>query len=39
MPAAHGLRERDLQRSQFFEEAGFVPSAVAEPGRLQSRER
>jgi uncharacterized protein len=32
------LRERGLQRSQFVKEAGFVPSGVAELGRLQSRE-
>jgi hypothetical protein len=32
------LRERGLQRSQFVREAGFVPSGVAELGRLQQRE-
>jgi intracellular sulfur oxidation DsrE/DsrF family protein len=32
------LRERGLQRSQFVKEATFVPSGVAELGRLQSRE-
>jgi uncharacterized protein len=32
------LRERNLQRDQFVEQAGFVPSGVAEIGRLQSRE-
>lgn len=32
------LRERGLQRSQFVKEAAFVPSGVAELGRLQSRE-
>ena len=32
------LRERGMQRSQFVKEASFVPSGVAELGRLQSRE-
>jgi intracellular sulfur oxidation DsrE/DsrF family protein len=32
------LRERAMQRSQFVKEAAFVPSGVAELGRLQSRE-
>ena len=32
------LRERGLQRSQFVTEATFVPSGVAELGRLQQRE-
>lgn len=32
------LRERGLQRSQFVKEATFVPSGVAELGRLQQRE-
>lgn len=32
------LRERGLQRSQFVKEATFVPSGVAELGRLQARE-
>ncbi|HEX9181726.1 MAG TPA: DsrE family protein [Burkholderiales bacterium] len=32
------LRERGMQRSQFVKEATFVPSGVAELGRLQSRE-
>jgi uncharacterized protein len=32
------LRERNLGRDQFVEQAGFVPSGVAEIARLQSRE-
>jgi intracellular sulfur oxidation DsrE/DsrF family protein len=32
------LRERNLRRDQFVEQAGFVRSGVAEVARLQSRE-
>jgi len=32
------LRERNLRRDQFVEQAGFVRSGVAEIARLQSRE-
>jgi intracellular sulfur oxidation DsrE/DsrF family protein len=32
------LRERNLKREQFIEEATFVPSGVAEIARLQQRE-
>jgi intracellular sulfur oxidation DsrE/DsrF family protein len=32
------LRERNLRHDQFVEQAGFVPSGVAEIARLQSRE-
>jgi intracellular sulfur oxidation DsrE/DsrF family protein len=32
------LRERNLRRGQFVEQAGFVRSGVAEIARLQSRE-
>jgi intracellular sulfur oxidation DsrE/DsrF family protein len=32
------LRARGMTRSQFVKEAGFVPSGVAEIGRLQQRE-
>jgi hypothetical protein len=32
------LRERNLRRDQFLPEARFVPSGVAEIGRLQQRE-
>jgi len=32
------LRERNLRREQFVEQAGFVRSGVAEIARLQSRE-
>ena len=33
------LRNRSLKREQFIEEAGYVPSGVAEITRLQFRER
>jgi uncharacterized protein len=32
------LRNRNLKRDQFIEEASFVPSGVAEITRLQQRE-
>ena len=32
------LRNRSLKKEQFIEEAGFVPSGVAEIARLQARE-
>src|SRR5262245_16674907 len=32
------LRNRNLQRSQFIQDASFVPSGVAEIARLQQRE-